>query len=232
MSEKTKKFLKTVSFILVDLCLLAFLLSAYVKSSAKNRIFGAEVTAEEIAAAIPEGKTFDCILVLGCGVQEDGTPAPMLQYRLDKALELYKAGASKKVLVSGDHGTKDYDEVNMMKRWLTVNGVPSEDVFMDHAGFSTYETIYRAKEIFGVKSAFVVTQEYHLFRAMYDAMNFGIDAVGVPAKAGEGPGQVLRDLREVAARVKDMVFCGLRPSPKYLGDPIPITGNGDITNDR
>lgn len=232
MSEKTKKILKTAVFILVDLLLLAFLMSFYVKVSVRDKVFGINVPAEAIAAAIPEEKTFDCILVPGCGVQDDGTPSPMLTYRLEKALELYQAGASKKILVSGDQGTKDYDEVNMMKRWLTVNGVPSEDIFMDHAGFSTYETIYRAKEVFGVKSAFIATQEYHLYRALYDAINFGIDAVGVPAQASEDPGQVWRDLREVAARVKDMVYCGARPLPKYLGDPIPITGNGDATNDK
>ena len=146
--------------------------------------------------------------------------------------ELYENGVSPKLLMSGDHGTEDYDEVNVMKREALAAGIPAEDVFMDHAGFSTYETIYRAKEVFGVKSAFIVTQEYHLYRALYDAINFGIDAVGVPAQASEDPGQVWRDLREVAARVKDMVYCGARPLPKYLGDPIPITGNGDVTNDK
>lgn len=232
MSDKTRKIIKNTIFILVDVCLLVFLMSAYVKISVRDRIFGINVTGQEIAAAIPEGKTFDCILVFGCGVKDDGTPSPMLEDRLEKALELYEAGASKKILVSGDHGSEGYDEVNMMKRWFTVNGVPTGDVFMDHAGFSTYETVYRAKEVFEVKRAFLVTQEYHMHRAMYDAINFGIDAVGVPAQASEDPGQILRDLREVAARVKDMVWCGFRPQPKYLGDPIPITGNGDVTNDK
>ena len=187
------------------------------------------------ADALKEDARFgkaDCILIFGCGVKDDGTPSDMLTDRLKTGLMLYQAGAAPKILVSGDHGRIEYDEVNTMKSWLTANGVPSEDVFMDHAGFSTYESVYRADAVFEVKSAVLVTQEYHLYRALYGAEKFGIDAVGVPADLHRYRGQSVRDAREVIARCKDFVWCLFRPEPKYLGDSIPISGDGDLTNDK
>ena len=124
---------------------------------------------------------YDCILILGAGVHEDGKPSLMLKDRLERGIDLYKAGISEKIIVSGDHGTVGYDEVNVMKNYLIDAGIPSENIFMDHAGFSTYESIYRARDIFCVKSMVIVTQKYHLYRALYIAKEFGLDAVGVPA---------------------------------------------------
>ncbi len=172
----------------------------------------------------------DCILVLGAGVNGEN-PSPMLKDRLDAAIELYKSGAADKILMSGDHGRKGYDEVNVMKRYAAQNGVPDSDVFMDHAGFSTYESIYRAREIFGVKSAIVVTQKYHLFRALYIARSLGVEATGVSANPRSYAGAVYREAREVLARNKDFVKCIFKPKPTYLGDVIPISGNGNLTND-
>ena len=130
-------------------------------------------------------KDVDCILVLGAGVREDGTPSLMLNERLELGIALYQSGASQKLLMSGDHGRKDYDEVNTMKGYALSQGITSEDVFMDHAGFSTYESIYRAKEIFQAKKIIIVSQEYHLYRALYIADKFGIEAYGVAAKGTE-----------------------------------------------
>ncbi len=174
----------------------------------------------------------DCILILGCGVRNDGTPSDMLTDRLTVGLRLWQAGASAKILVSGDHGREGYDEVNTMKKWLTDRGVPSEAVFMDHAGFSTYESMYRAQAIFQAKKIVVVTQEYHLYRALYDAERLGLEAAGVPADLNRYAGQKARDLREILARNKDLLYCLFRPQPKYLGDPIPLTGDGNATNDK
>lgn len=174
----------------------------------------------------------DCILVLGAGVRSDGTPSHMLEDRLLVGIDLYERGLAPKLLMSGDHGTKEYDEVNAMKRFAVQRGVDADDVFMDHAGFSTYESICRAKEIFGAKKIIIVSQEYHLYRAIHLADVFGIDAIGVSADLRTYVGQSARDAREIAARTKDFFSGIVKPKPKYLGDPIDLTGSGSVTNDR
>ena len=199
-------------------------LNAYVKSVASDRI----LTTEQACVL----SDVDCILVLGCGVWEDGTPSHMLEDRLKRSLELYNQGVSGKILMSGDHGREEYDEVNVMKSFAVDHGVPSEHVFMDHAGFSTYESVYRAKEIFQAKKIVIVTQEYHLYRAIYIAQALGLDAYGVASDYRGYAGQTLRDIREILARIKDFGTCLIKPEPTYLGDAIPIWGNGDITNDK
>ena len=173
----------------------------------------------------------DCILVLGAGVWGD-KPSPMLEDRLKQAIDLYKNNLSSKIIMSGDHGTEEYDEVNIMKKYAIDAGVPSEDIFMDHAGFSTYESIYRAKAIFGAKKIVIVTQEYHLYRALYIAKSLGIDAYGVGADPRQYAGATYRGVREILARNKDFVKCIFKPEPTFLGDTIPVSGSGDITNDR
>ena len=199
-------------------------LNAYVKSVSLDRI----LTTEQACAL----SDVDCILVLGCGVWEDGTPSHMLEDRLKRSLELYNQGVSGKILMSGDHGREEYDEVNVMKSFAVDHGVPSEHVFMDHAGFSTYESIYRAKEIFQANKIVIVTQAYHLYRAIYIAQALGLDAYGVASDYRGYAGQTLRDIREILARIKDFGTCFIKPEPTYLGDAIPIWGNGDITNDK
>ena len=173
----------------------------------------------------------DCIIVLGAGIWGD-KPSPMLEDRLLQAIELYKNNVSSKIIMSGDHGKQDYDEVNTMKDFAIEKGVPSENVFMDHAGFSSYESIYRAKEIFGAKKIVIVTQKYHLYRALYIANKLGIEAYGVGADPRQYVGATYRELREILARNKDFIKCIFKPKPTYLGDTIPVSGNGDITNDK
>ena len=173
----------------------------------------------------------DCILVLGCLVKEDGRPSDMLQDRLRRGVELYDLGAAPKLLMSGDHGRVDYDEVATMKQYAIDSGIASEDVFMDHAGFSTYESIYRAKEIFQAEKILIVTQEYHLYRALYIANRLGMEAYGVSSDYHTYVGQSMRNFREMLARVKDCGTCIWKPKPTYLGDAIPIFGNGNLTHD-
>ena len=196
-------------------------------------VFGIDLivtrTTKDQIVTSPKGE-FDCILVLGAGVR-NGSPRPMLQDRLDYALKLYNDGVAPKLIMSGDHGRKEYDEVNIMKEYAIERGVPSEDIFMDHAGFSTYESIYRARDIFKVKKMVIVTQEYHLYRALYLANRLGIEAVGYASDPRQYAGQLYRELREILARDKDFVFCIIKPRPTYLGDAIPVSGNGDLTND-
>lgn len=224
---KKKKLFKTILIIMLCLAIIGmatlFAVNGYVKATAKNHI----ITAQKAT----ELDDVDCVIVLGCQVRGDGSLSNMLQDRLICGLEVYNKGAAPKILMSGDHGQKDYDEVNAMKQYAVDNGVPSEDVFMDHAGFSTYETMYRAKEIFEADKVIIVTQEYHLYRAVYIAEQLGIEAYGVSADLNAYAGQSFRDFREILARCKDFVKCIFKIKPTFLGEAIPVSGNGDLTND-
>lgn len=202
--------------------LLTFSINAYVISYAAPYIY----TPKE-AALHPT----DCILVLGAGVR-GSRPTPVLQDRINTGIELYEEGISGRLLMTGDHGRMEYDEVNAMKDMAIAQGVPSSHVFMDHAGFSTYESMVRAKEVFQVQSATIVTQEFHLHRAVFLARRLGLDAYGVRADKRTYANMHYSKAREYFARVKDAGYALLRPAPTYLGDAIPISGDGDATNDR
>lgn len=197
-------------------------INSYVKNSVSDMIRSPE-----------EVKDFgaDCVIVLGCKVKEDGRPSDMLRDRVERGIELYNSGAAPKILMSGDHGRKTYNEVGTMKQYAIDAGVPSADIFMDHAGFSTYDTVYRAKAVFGAKRVVIVTQKYHLYRALYIAKSLGLDAVGVDSDLESYRGQLKRDIREILARCKDFATSVLKPQPKYLGEVIPLSGSGDMTND-
>lgn len=202
-----------------------FSTDCYVKAKAADSILSEDelIHSEEKA---------DAILVLGAQVKANGQPCLMLEERLNTGIQLFKDGAADRIIMSGDHGSDDYDEVNAMKSYAIDHGVPSECIFMDHAGFSTYDSMYRAKEIFQAKSLVVVTQEYHLYRALYDAMAFGLDAQGVPCDTAVYEGDAYRKSREVLARMKDVGFTLLKPQPAFLGDTISLNGSGDVTNDK
>jgi vancomycin permeability regulator SanA len=199
------------------------LVNGCVKTSTKDRILS--------PADAGKFRT-DCILILGAGVRPGGIPSPMLQDRLLQGIELYQAGISDRLLMSGDHGQKSYDEVNVMKQFAVGRGIPSQDIFMDHAGFSTYESLYRSKAIFQAERIMIVTQRYHLYRALYIAKALGLEAWGVPSDPREYSGQTYREFREIMGRFKDFFMMIFQPSPTYLGDPIPLSGNGDKTNDQ
>ncbi len=170
-----------------------------------------------------------CIIVPGAGIIR-GRPSLTLARRLDKALELYNNDVADRIIVSGDHGAKDYDEVNTMREYLCERGVPKENVFMDHAGFSTYDTVYRAKEIFRVESAVIVTQKLHLMRALYIAQKLGLECEGVIARDSTAATTRVQMIREYPARVKAFLDCCiLKSKPKYLGDEIPVSGSGIVT---
>jgi vancomycin permeability regulator SanA len=199
-------------------------INAYVVHKAAPRIMTSEQTAEL--------ENVDCILVLGCLVKESGQPSDMLADRLRRGVELYQNGAAPKLLMSGDHGREDYNEVQAMKQYAIDEGIASGDIFMDHAGFSTYESIYRAKEIFGAEKILIVSQEYHLYRALYVAQALGVEAYGVASDYHNYLGQTARDIREILARNKDFFTAIFRPEPRFLGEETyPVSGNGDMTND-
>ncbi len=205
--------------VLVLLCLavlaaaLALGISAYMTSTTRDRILSLE-------DAPPEG--LDCVLVLGCGVRPDGTPTIMLASRIGRSVELYQAGWADKLLMSGDNGREDYNEVGTMKDEAIAQGVPAEDIVTDHAGFSTYDSLYRARDVFGAKRVVIVTQEYHLSRALYLANALGLEAWGVAAAPRNDAGQIGRDLREILARDKAFLWAIVQPRPKFLGDPVPL----------
>lgn len=212
--ELAKKIIKRILLITAILVLggifLIIGINLYVMAVTSGKI----LTEEEVTRK----DSIDCILVLGAGVKADGTPSLMLKDRLDKTVELYELGVSDKILVSGDHRSQYYDEVNTMKNYLVEHGIPSECIYMDHSGLSTYDSMYRAVNVFGVKSAVVVTQKYHMYRALYVADSMGIDAYGVCAKEVRYNGQTYRDLREVAARVKDVGYCIIKPKAEVMDE--------------
>ena len=199
-------------------------INAIVKGTVKDQILSAQE-----AALLTD---VDCILVLGCGIHADGRPSDMLHDRLRMGVELYDLGAAPKLLMTGDHGREGYDEVDSMKTFAVEAGVASEHVFMDHAGFSTYESMYRARDIFQAKKIIIVTQGYHLYRALYIAESLGLEAYGVAADYRNYRGQAARDVREILARVKDFGTSMFQPKPTYLGEAIPIWGDGNLTNDE
>ena len=227
MKKIFKKLFRLVFIIIFVAILLVAGTNIYTVFKTKDRIYTPETFLSR-----EDSEKFDCILILGAGVRPDGTPSPMLEERLDCGFELYQSGVSDKILVSGDHGQNNYDEVNTMKSYLVDKGVPSKDIFMDHAGFSTYDSIYRANAIFTSEKVCIVSQKYHLYRALSLSDALSIDAVGVDAQKVVYKGYQVRELREVAARSKDFVSAIFKPKPKYLGEVIPVFGDGNVTNDK
>ena len=222
---KAIKVMTTVVISLILLCVLVVLaINLRVVSVGKSCL----LTVEEAETL----EDVDCIIVLGCQVRPDGRLSDMLHDRLTRALELYEKSVAPKLLMSGDHGGPYYNEVGAMKTFAVENGVPSEDVFMDHAGFSTYETVYRAKEIFQARKVVIVTQGYHLHRALYIAQQLGLEAYGVASDLRTYSSQAKQDVREMMARCKDFGMCIFKPEPTYMGEAISISGNGDVTNDK
>lgn len=171
----------------------------------------------------------DCALVLGAGVKDDGTPSDVLRDRLDESLALYRAGRVRKILVSGDHHTADYDEPNAMRRYLETNGVPAEAIFMDHAGLDTYSSVWRAKHVFGARKVIVVTQQFHLARAVWCSRALGMEAEGAPADRHLYRGIAWLHAREVVSRTKAFVDASVRRAPRHEGAPIDLSGDGRAT---
>ncbi|HPF83566.1 MAG TPA: ElyC/SanA/YdcF family protein [Bacilli bacterium] len=221
--KKLKFILLLLLGIIIFLGLMTLIINIYVINYSKKYI----LDEEEIGRY-----KFDCITVLGASVKADGTPSHMLQDRLDKSIVLYNNNISDKILMSGDHAYYDYDEVNAMKNYNIKNGIPSSDIFLDHAGISTYDSMYRLKNIYEVKKTVIVTQDYHLYRSIFIARKLGIEAYGVTANPREYSNQIYRDAREILARVKDFFQIVFKAKSKYAGDTIPVIGDGDVTNNK
>ena len=219
-----KRKYKVLIFVIAGIALLigiaAVSLSVYMVKATEKNIFTADTFKNDEKA--------DCILILGAGVKDD-KPKPMLRDRLLTGIELYKSGAAEKIIMSGDRGRADYDEVNVMRAFALEQGVRAEDIFLDHAGFSTYDSVYRAKNIFGAGNIIIVSQKYHLYRALYISEKLDVKAAGVSANLNTYGGQLKRDIREIIARDKDFFKCIIKPEAEIMGDKIPLDGDGSIT---
>lgn len=224
-----KKYIKVLKKMMVTfICILVIVLCGAlviindVQAKGEKRIVTKDTLPEKV----------DAIIVLGAGVREDGTPSDILTDRLSTSLDILNMGVEGKLLLSGDHGKEGYNEVGTMKDYILKNSdIKEKDIFLDHAGFSTYDSIYRAKDIFKVESALIVTNEYHLPRALYLAEKLGIDAYGYTSDKREYYYMDAYKKREKIAQLKDFLFVNvLKPEPKFLGDSIPVnTSDGRDT---
>lgn len=217
-----KKFLKILLLLSLIGAIIFGGIQIYVNSFAKGRLVS-PATAPSV----------DAVMILGAYVYENGNPSPVLQDRLDYGYQIYQAGKAKKIIVTGDHGTIQYDEVNAMKDYLLKKGVPPQDIFLDHAGFDTYDSMYRARDIFGVKSLIISTQQFHINRALYISQRLGLDSYGYPSDDNILPRIQLQNARESLAKVKAVLETDiLRNKPRLLGPKIPISGDGRVTFDK
>lgn len=159
------------------------------------------------------------VMVLGAGVQPDGTPLPYLRARLALAKKLYESGTVKAILVSGDNGQVEYNEVDPMRAWLTERDVPGKQVVADYAGFDTYDSCVRAHEVFGVDAMIVVTQSFHIERAVSVCRQSGVDTVGVGDDSVRRYPVAWREsvFREYGAGIKAVWDVQSGRAPKYLG---------------
>ncbi len=175
------------------------------------------------------GGTANCAVVLGAGLRDDGSPSDVLRDRLDESLALYRAGRVGRIIVSGDHRTPAYDEPNAMRAYLEANGVPAEVVFMDHAGLDTYSSMWRARHVFGATRIVVVTQRFHLARAVWSARALGMQAEGSAADRHVYRGIAWLQMREVISRTKAVVDVTVGRTPHHDGPPIDLGGDGRVT---
>ncbi len=217
-----KKIKLWIFLVLISLILgltYIFGINFYIKSSTERQIINNY-----------EVKDVDAIVVLGASVKKDGTLSLMLKERLETSIEAYNNGVSSKIIMSGDHTRKNYDEVTAMKKFAIENNIDSSIIYLDHAGISTYDSIYRMKHIFKLKKIVIITEKYHLYRALYIANKLGIEAYGIDATKKIYSGQSYRDFREILARNKDFIKTIIKPKSKYLGDSIDMNASGDFTN--
>lgn len=172
------------------------------------------------------------VMILGAKVRDDGSLSDMYKDRVDTAIEVYRSDKAGKILVSGDHGRIEYDEVNAAKKYLLEKGIPAEDIFLDHAGFDTYDSVYRARDIFQIKTLIISTQNFHLPRAIYIARKLGVEAWGVSADKHTYGNEQFYETREALARVKAWLDVFSQAKPKFLGEAIPITGDSRASWDE
>ncbi|RMB59471.1 hypothetical protein EAX61_07755 [Dokdonia sinensis] len=189
-------------------------LSSHIEKSTSEKIFAK-------AEDLPSSYT---VIVLGASVKANGNLSTILKDRVESALFLYNEGKVKRFLLSGDNGSKDYNEPKAMKAYLLERGVPEDHIFLDYAGFDTYDSLYRASAVFQVKDAIVVTQNFHLPRAIYIANDLGLNYVGYVGDKHIYSHEASNKKRELLANVKAYLELTFNKEPTYLGAKIPIDG--------
>ncbi len=204
-------------FLIAGLAAAALAVNCYIVLSTRNNI----------TAVLDEIRPAEAVLILGASVYADDKLSPILEERVKAALEIYQAGLVKKILVSGDNSTTEYNEVVPVRAYLLERGVPAEDIFLDYAGFDTYDSMYRASDLFFVQSAVIVTQRFHMYRALFIANARGIKVQGYVPNNNRVAAK--NYLRESLARVKAVIDVWLNVPPVVLGEPIPISGDGRET---
>lgn len=239
MKKAIKRFFLKILLLLIVLGIIGtlsgILINSRVVSTTEDNILYVvrdDVEIKQFARKSLKNLKADCALVLGCGIVDQNTPSDMLKDRLDVGIELYRQGIVPKLLLSGDNGQEHYNEIHVMFQYAKDEGVPAEDIFCDHAGFSTYDSMYRAGSIFECDKVIVVTQQYHQHRAIYIGEKLGIEVYGVASDQRKYFGQTYRDAREVLARIKDCFKALLRSKPTYGGEAIPISGSGIYSHDE
>ncbi|MCH4185033.1 MAG: YdcF family protein [Eggerthellaceae bacterium] len=215
----------------IGIAVLCFVVLALITIAVPNAIECIGSHKRIVSASDAQEQQHDCIIVLGASVYPDGSPSGILQDRLDTAIDLYRAGAAPKIIMSGDDKSDtSYDEVTNMKAYAVEQGVPSEDIFCDHAGLCTYDSMYRAAKVFGAEHPLIVTQTYHLYRAIYDACGQGMDAEGVASDLHSYSRQSYYDIREIGARVSDFIKVHIKAQSHYLSEPVSLDQSGDVTS--
>lgn len=215
---------------MIAIILAILILTGIIAVSFMNILIIAKADDYIISAEEAKDLNADCIIVLGALVYQDGSLSDILQHRVMTGVELLNMGASDRLLMSGDNSRETYNESAAMKSYAVKMGVAGEKVFQDYAGFSTYETMYRARDIFQAKRVIIVTQKFHISRAVFLARSLGLEAYGVTCDRGTYKNEFLNNLRETGARVKSIYSAVVKPKPTYLGDAIPISGNGNDTD--
>lgn len=212
-----KKVLIIISIFILIISLLTLFINLRMINTTKDQIVSIDSLSND----------YDAIIVLGCKVNDDG-PSLMLAKRLDRGIDVYNK-LNTKIILTGDHGRNEYDEVNIMRDYI-LDSIPSKDIFLDHAGFNTYDSIYRAKYVFEAKKVVIVTQKYHMYRALYLANSLDLEAVGVVAD--DIPQKIImlkNEIREILSRDKNYFLGIFKPKSKYLGEIIPLNQDGIVT---
>ncbi len=237
MKQAVRRFFLKVILAVLVLGIIGVLVVASISGTVKNKTVDdiAYIVTGEVKinpASINTLREFDadCILVLGAGIKDEETPSDMLKDRLDVGIELYRQGLAPKLLLSGDNGQVEYNEIHVMLNYAKNAGVPAEDIFCDHAGFSTYDSMHRAGSIFEAERIIVVTQEYHEYRALYIGKKLKLDVLGVASDQRNYFGQSYREGREMLARCKDFFKALVKSDPVLGGEVIPISGSGIISH--
>ena len=198
-------------------------------------VFGAILLANSWVSQVAKNKIFShyddiepqqTVLVLGAGVKTNGQPSDILADRLETAIDLYIESQAAKIIVSGDNSTEHYNETDTMRDYLLANSIPPKVIFTDYAGFDTFDSIYRAKEIFGADKLVIVSQEFHLLRAIFLAEKLGIEAVGFSADLHEYRDRIWLNLREIPANTKAAANILFNSKPHFLGEKFDLTGDG------